>query len=125
MSKPSYNKDLPEVPSPLRPSRGKAFSERPYIKLLEQEVEHLQLLNSELQKELDALQTKYNIETDRKRRSDERAFRYNEKIHCRDKLVAEIAGTIINEFQRYKDALRDTEEITVYSSFTDSDGSPV
>jgi hypothetical protein len=36
--------------------------------------------------------------------------------------VSEIASTIINQFQRYKDALRDKEEemITVYSSFSDS-----
>jgi hypothetical protein len=133
MSKPSYNKDLPGLPSAQRPSRGMVFSQNTYTKLLEQEVEQIRLVNDELrllcdglEREMNALQAKYNIEMDRRRRSEEEAFQYKKKIQYRDKIVSDIASTMVNQFHRYKDVEgTEKEMIKVYSSFDDSDGSPI
>jgi len=118
MEKPKYNKVLPSLPSSRSPPRPKIFSEDTYTKLLEEENEQLRLLTKELQKDLRALESKYNIEMECKRKSVEKAIRYDEEIKCRDRLVADIACTIVNKFQNYKDTFKGTEEdITVYSNF--------
>jgi predicted nucleic acid-binding Zn-ribbon protein len=96
------------------------FSEEIYVQLLEEEIQQLRLQNKELREQFETMQGKFGIAT-------EKAAGLKEEIKRRDRLVSEIAVTIIDEFQRYKDNVKHNgEEITVYSYFEfDSQGPEV
>ncbi|KAG8157706.1 hypothetical protein KVR01_012368 [Diaporthe batatas] len=115
----------PPTPGPKsskRPTAPKAFSSDTYISLLEHENEQIRLLNRELQGHIKSLEAKIDVEKERRRLSTEQIGRHSEELKHRDKLIADIADTIISEFQRYKDVLTNRgEEVTVCYSGFDSD----
>lgn len=100
----------------------KIYSAETYAQLLEQENEQLRLRNQQLQLRLQCLETKIDTDREQTKARKEQTSRYSEEIKKRDKIVGEIAETILQEFQRYKQALQRTEdeEIKVYSTFEDS-----
>ncbi|KAJ0123524.1 hypothetical protein J7T55_011989 [Diaporthe amygdali] len=121
----SAAKVLPPTPSALSPRKTlSVYSPETYAQLLEQENQQLRLKNKQLQLELQSLETKIGAETAYKREGEELADKYSDALKQRDKLVGEIAETIINEFQRYKRAVQqrsdNDEEIKVYSRFDES-----
>lgn len=139
MPKMSFNKILPPTPpsnersarvtppgvgeKPPQPTT--VYSSETYAQLLEQENEQLRLKNKQLQLELDCLKSKIDIQDEQKKATQDRASQYTDALRRRDKIVAEMAETIMNEFQRYKHTVqsgKEGEEIKVYSRF---DGSPV
>lgn len=99
----------------------KIYSAETYATLLEQENEQLRLRNSQLQLRLQCLETKISTDREHQKARAELASKCSEEVKKRDKMVGEIAETIIQEFQRYKQTLRqaEDEEIKVYSAFDD------
>ncbi|KAL1850473.1 hypothetical protein Daus18300_012887 [Diaporthe australafricana] len=121
----SVGKVLPPTPSaPGSQKTLSVYSPETYAQLLEQENQQLRLRNRQLQFELQSLETKVGAERAYKRESREQADKYSNELKHRDKLVGEIAETIVNEFQRYKRVverkIEKGEEIKVYSRFDES-----
>ncbi len=108
-------KELPPIPlAPLEPVD---------VRRLRQENQQLKLLNERLQEQLKVLEAQVEVQAGEKNSSQEVAERLTEDLKMRDNIVAEIAETIISQFQRYQRAVRE-EEIVVYSRFEESpDGS--
>lgn len=78
--------------------------------------------NQQLQLRIKCLETKVDADEEHRRASTQEA---NDTVKHRDKLVGEIAETIVSEFQRYKQIVargtpNGSAEITVYSQFDES-----
>ncbi|CAN8099330.1 unnamed protein product [Discula destructiva] len=99
----------------------KIYSAETYATLLEQENEQLHLRNNQLQLRLQCLETKISTDREHQKARTELASKCSEEVKKRDKMVGEITETIIQEFQRYKQTLRqaEDEEIKVYNAFDD------
>ncbi|KUI65137.1 hypothetical protein VM1G_00662 [Cytospora mali] len=120
------NKMLPPVPS-IRDfvtcDLTKVHNPETYAQLLEQENEQLRLRYQQLQLQLQNLEDTLNAQKERERLMKGQVDRYSKELKRRDKIIGEIAETIISEFQRYTQALEHNElgeEIHVYSSFDES-----
>jgi len=100
------------------------FSREKYTTLLQNQNRQLQLRIKELQMELSALETKYTIEVERKRNSDEKALMYDEELRRRDRMIEEIAKTIADGFRHYKDVTTQENIPVVYKFSLDPD-SPI
>jgi hypothetical protein len=117
-------KKLPPTPFARRaesPRAAKTFSQETYAQLLEEENEQLRLRNQELQRMVKTLERRIGMGEEDKRLSTKEIERHGEALKRRDEMVAQIADSIISEFQHYKDVVAaeaSTEEITVsYSTF--------
>lgn len=124
----SRSKALPPTPLLDRNRTHKrlgSYSVETYATLLEQENEQLRKRTQQLQLQVKSLETQVEAERSRHRASKETQEQQGDELRRRDKLVGEIAETIVNEFQRYKEMTEkgSGEEITVFSHF-DSD-SPI
>lgn len=117
-----HTKALPPTPLLDRDKshdRAASYSAETYANLLEQENEQLRKRTQQLQLQVKSLETKVKAERTRRKANKEIQEHQGDELKRRDRIVGDIAETIINEFRRYKEMTEksDREEITVFSQF--------
>ncbi|KAK9444622.1 hypothetical protein VB005_01685 [Metarhizium brunneum] len=101
------HKTLPPEPTRQQdPEQLGSFSPETYIQLLEDENEQLRLRNQELIKQMRALEAKLAAEIQTKASLSENLKETKGEIRRRDETIANIAGRIVQEFQRYADSVQ-------------------